>query len=202
MTLIDRLNSRLRKIPKWTLYLVGAAYPAFLLYSALTGGLGVDPVKALEHEMGERALQLLIFGLAITPLRQFAGVNLMKFRRVIGVLTFVYVLLHLLVWLILDVQILSQVWADILKRPYITIGMAGFVILLPLALTSNNWSVRKLGPRWRSLHKAVYVAAILGAVHNVMVAKGFQIEPLIYLGVTVVLLTLRLPNSRRRAQRA
>ena len=202
MTIVDHLNTTLRKLPAWVLYVVGAVYPAWLLYQGLTGGLGVDPVKVLEHEMGERALQLLILGLAVTPLRQFTGVNLMKFRRAIGVLTFFYVLLHLLVWLVLDVQILSQVWADILKRPYITIGMAGFVILLPLAITSNNWSVRKLGPKWRSLHKAVYGAALLGGVHYVMVAKGFQIEPLVYLGVTVVLLALRLPKRRGRIQRA
>ncbi|WP_164660928.1 protein-methionine-sulfoxide reductase heme-binding subunit MsrQ [Tropicibacter sp. Alg240-R139] len=199
---MDQINVTLRKFPAWVLYLAGAAYPMWLLYSGLTGGLGVDPVKVLEHEMGERALQLLILGLAVTPLRQFTGLNLMKFRRSIGVLTFVYVLLHLLVWLVLDVQILSQIWADILKRPYITIGMAGFIILLPLGLTSNNWSVRKLGPKWRSLHKMVYAAAILGAVHYVMVAKGFQIEPLIYLGVTIVLLVLRLPKRRMRVQRA
>ena len=202
MTFVDHLNMTLRKLPSWVLYVVGAVYPAWLLYQGLTGGLGVDPVKVLEHEMGERALQLLILGLAVTPLRQFTGVNLMKFRRAIGVLTFFYVLLHLLVWLVLDVQILSQVWADILKRPYITIGMAGFVILLPLAITSNNWSVRKLGPKWRSLHKAVYGAALLGGVHYVMVAKGFQIEPLGYLGVTIVLLALRLPKRRGRIQRA
>lgn len=202
MTFVDHLNATLRKLPAWILYVVGAVYPAWLLYQGLTGGLGVDPVKVLEHEMGERALQLLILGLAVTPLRQFTGVNLMKFRRAIGVLTFSYVLLHLLVWLVLDVQILSQVWADILKRPYITIGMAGFVILLPLAITSNNWSVRKLGPKWRSLHKAVYGAALLGGVHYVMVAKGFQIEPLVYLGVTIVLLALRLPKRRGRIQRA
>jgi methionine sulfoxide reductase heme-binding subunit len=200
--MIDQFNQVLRRCPVWVLYLVGAAYPAWLLYLGLTGGLGVDPVKALEHEMGERALQLLILGLAVTPLRQRIGVNLMKFRRAIGVITFFYVVLHLLVWLVLDVQILDQIWADILKRPYITIGMAGFLVLLPLALTSNNWSVRKLGRRWRVLHKAVYGAALLGGVHFVMLVKGFQIEPLIYLAVIVLLLALRLPARRSSPQRA
>lgn len=200
--MIDQLNNVLRRCPVWVLYLVGAAYPAWLLYLGVTGGLGVDPVKALEHEMGERALQLLVLGLAVTPLRQRLGVNLMKFRRAIGVITFFYVVLHLLVWLVLDVQILGQIWADILKRPYITIGMAGFLVLLPLAITSNNWSVRKLGRRWRVLHKAVYGAALLGGVHFVMLVKGFQIEPLIYLGVIVLLLILRLPVRRSSPQRA
>lgn len=200
--MIDQLNNVLRRCPVWVLYLVGAAYPAWLLYLGVTGGLGVDPVKALEHEMGERALQLLVLGLAVTPLRQRLGVNLMKFRRAIGVITFFYVLLHLLVWLVLDVQILGQIWADILKRPYITIGMAGFLVLLPLAITSNNWSVRKLGRRWRVLHKAVYGAALLGGVHFVMLVKGFQIEPLVYLAVIALLLALRLPIRRSSPQRA
>ena len=87
---------------------------------------GVDPVKALEHRYGELALQLLIAGLAITPLRRFAGVNLIKFRRALGLVAFFFLLAHLLVWAILDVQTLGRVWADIVKRPYITIGMVGF----------------------------------------------------------------------------
>lgn len=200
--MIDQINRGLRVCPTWALYLVGAIYPAWLLYNGLTGGLGVDPVKVLEHEMGERALQLLIVGLAVTPLRRFTGLNLIKFRRALGVLTFVYALLHLLVWLILDVQILSQVWADILKRPYITIGMGAFLVMVPLAITSNNWSVRKLGPRWRKLHKAVYAVALLGGVHYVMVAKGFQIEPLVYLAVIIALLFARLPFRRISLSRA
>ena len=92
----------------------------------------------------------------------------------------------------LDVQDPARIWADIVKRPYITVGMAAFVLLIPLAATSNNLSVRKLGPTWRKLHKLVYPAAILGAVHFVMLAKGFQIEPLIYLAIIMVLLALRL----------
>lgn len=193
---MDRLNSALRKLPAPALYVVGGLYPIWLFYAGLAGSLGVDPVKAMEHALGERALQLAVLGLAITPLRRLMGVNLMKFRRAIGVLTFSYVLCHLLVWLVLDVQILSQILADIAKRPYITIGMAGFVLMVPLAATSNNWSLRKLGVRWRRLHLLTYPAAVLGAVHFVLLAKGFQIKPLIYLGVIVFLLALRLPQFR------
>ncbi|WP_171177630.1 protein-methionine-sulfoxide reductase heme-binding subunit MsrQ [Ruegeria sp. HKCCD8929] len=195
---MSNVNSILRRVPVWLIYLIGALPAPWLFYLGMTGGLGVEPVKALEHELGELALQLLILGLAVTPLRRLAGLNLMKFRRAIGVLTFSYVALHLLVWLVLDVQILSQIWADILKRPYITIGMTGFALLLPLAVTSNNWSVRKLGPRWRSLHKLVYPAAVLGGLHYVMLAKGFQLEPLVYLAVILGLLALRLPLPRRK----
>ena len=197
--MIDTLNRTFRKLPTWPIYILGALYPAWLLWQGLTGGLGVDPVKVMEHALGERGLQLLILGLAITPLRRYAGLNLLKFRRAIGLLTFFYILLHLLVWLVLDVQILSQIWADILKRPYITIGMAGFVVMLPLAATSNNLSVRRLGRRWQKLHKATYAVAILGAVHYVMLAKGFQIEPLVYLCVVLLLLGLRLRPRRRVA---
>lgn len=190
---MQAVNQILRKIPVWAVYLVGSLPAPWLLYLGLTGGLGVEPIEALEHELGELALQLLIFGLAVTPLRQYLGLNLIKFRRAIGVLAFSYVALHLLVWLVLDVQIPSQIWADILKRPYITVGMAGFLLLLPLALTSNNRSVRRLGPGWRKLHKLVYPAVLLGGLHFVMLAKGFQIEPLIYLAVIIGLLALRLP---------
>ena len=142
-------------------------------------------------------------GLCITPLRRFAGVNLLRFRRAVGLIAFFYVLLHLLVWLVLDVQIPAQIWADIVKRPYITVGMAGFALLIPLALTSNNLSVRRLGGlRWRQLHRLTYAAVLLGALHFVMLAKGFQIEPLAYLIAVLGLLALRLPAletmSRRR----
>lgn len=197
--MVEMLNSILRKIPAWGLYLIGALYPLGLLYVGITGGLGADPVKALEHVLGERALQLLVLGLAVTPLRRFVGLNLMKFRRAIGVLTFSYVTLHLLVWLVLDVQILGQILADIAKRPYITIGMVGFVLLMPLALTSNNRSVKRLGRQWKRLHLLTYPASVLGGLHYVMLAKGFQLEPLIYFVVILTLLATRLPWLPKRA---
>jgi len=197
--MIDRVNSGLRRVPAWLLYIVLPLPAVWFLYLGLTGGLGAEPIKALEQELGEFALQLLIVGLAVTPLRRHVGINLIKFRRAIGLMAFLYVFLHLLTWLVLDVQILSQIWADILKRPYITVGMAGFALLVPLALTSNNLSVRKLGPRWRKLHKLTYGAVLLGGIHYVMLVKGFQLEPLIYLGVVLGLLALRIePKKLRR----
>ncbi|MEC8667747.1 MAG: protein-methionine-sulfoxide reductase heme-binding subunit MsrQ [Pseudomonadota bacterium] len=196
--LTQAINQGARRVPTWVLYIVGAVPPIWLFIAGLTGGLGVDPVKAMEHQMGEWALWLLIAGLCITPLRRFAGINLLRFRRAIGLLAFFYIVGHLLVWLVLDVQILSQIWRDILKRPYITIGMGAFVLLIPLAVTSNNLSIRRMGARWRQLHKLVYLAAVLGAVHFVMLVKGFQYEPLIYLGVVLALLALRLPILSRR----
>lgn len=200
------VNGVLRRIPAWSLYIIAVIPPVLMFLSALNGTLGVDPVKELEHEMGELGLQVLIVVLAITPLRRITGISLIKFRRALGLIGFFYIFLHLLVWLVLDVQILDQIVKDIIKRPYITIGMAGFVLMLPLAVTSNNWSIRKLGPKWRNLHKLTYPALILGGVHFVWLVKGWQLEPLIYLGVIVALLAVRVfwsvaPRAKsRRAQ--
>ena len=199
----DRINSTARRIPTWAVYILYLLPAPYFFYLALTGGLGPDPVKPLEHEYGEIALQLLIIGLCISPLRELFGINLIKFRRTFGVLAFTYVVLHLAVWAFLDVQTLDRVVADIIKRPYITIGMAAFVLLLPLAMTSNNWSVRKLGPRWRRLHLLTYPAVVLGGVHYIWLVKGFQLEPLIYMAVILGLLAFRLRRRvNRRAARA
>ncbi|WP_170342860.1 protein-methionine-sulfoxide reductase heme-binding subunit MsrQ [Ruegeria arenilitoris] len=204
---MHKLNQILRRVPVWAVYIAGLVPVPWLFYQGMIGGLGVEPIEALEHEYGELALQLLILGLAVTPLRRLTGLNLMKFRRAFGILTLSYVACHLLVWLVLDVQDPSQIWADIIKRPYITVGMAAFVLMLPLGITSNNASVRWLGAAWRRLHKLVYPAAILAGLHYVMLAKGFQIEPLIYLFVILALLLLRLPkpafnSASRRADSA
>jgi sulfoxide reductase heme-binding subunit YedZ len=198
---MDWVNGMVRKIATWLVYIVGLIPVPLFLYLAQTGGLGREPIKALEHELGELALKLLIVGLAITPLRKLVGLNLIKFRRAIGVLTFTYVALHLLVWLVLDVQVLSQIWADILKRPYITIGMLGFVMMIPLVITSNNWSVKRLGVGWRRLHQLTYLVAILGGIHFIMIAKGIQLEPLIYMAVILGLLAYRLPAIRKSFQK-
>jgi len=194
--MIDRLNTIARRVPTWVVYIVGLLPIPWLLFQAQTGGLGAEPIKALEKELGLLALQLLIAGLAITPARRYLRLNLIKFRRAVGLLAFIYVSLHLLVWLVLDVGILSQIWADILKRPYITIGMAGFACLVPLAATSNNFSIRKLGATWRKLHRLTYLAAILAGVHFIWLVKGFQIEPLLYMAAILALLLLRLPKRR------
>jgi sulfoxide reductase heme-binding subunit YedZ len=199
MALAQTINGALRRLPTWPVYALGALPPLWFLWLGLTGGLGVEPIKELEHRLGLLALQMLIATLAVTPLRRFTGVSLIRFRRALGLLTFYYICCHLLVWLLLDVGVLGLIWQDILKRPYITIGMAAFLLLCPLAATSNNWSVRRLGaPRWRRLHQLSYGAAILGASHFVMLSKGLQIELLAYLAAILVLLALRIELPRRR----
>ena len=195
--LVGRLNGLARRAPLWPAYAAAAALPAGLLWAGLTGGLGVEPVEAMEHQLGEWALQALIASLCVTPLRRLVGVNLLRFRRVLGRVAFAYAALHLLVWLVLDVQIPSQVWADIVKRPYVTVGLAGFLAMVPLIATSSDRAIRRLGaPAWRRLHKLAYAAAALGALHWVMLTKGWQWEPLLYLAAVTLLLALRIKPRR------
>ena len=198
-TIVEAINGRARKLPTWVVYMACLLPVPYLLYLGSTGGLGREPINALEHELGALALKLLIAGLCISPLRRFAGLNLIKFRRALGLLSFAYVVLHLLVWAVLDVQALDRIWADIVKRPYIAIGMLAFVLMIPLALTSNNKSVRTLGVLWRKLHFLTYPVAFLAALHFVWLSKGFQFEPIAYMASVLVLLLLRMPYQRKKA---
>ena len=200
MDLASKLNGVLRGIPAWTIYIVGAAYALWQFWLALNqiGPYLVEPINVLERAYGEVGLKLMVLGLLVTPLRKWTGVNLIKFRRAIGVTAFFFILAHFLVFAVLDVQSVSRVWTEIVKRPYVTVGMASFLMLIPLAVTSNNLSVRKLGAAtWRKLHKLTYPAAILGAVHYLWLVKGFQIEPIIYLVIILGLIATRYVSVRR-----
>lgn len=197
MGLRDGINGGLRAVPAWPIYLGSLGYAGWLLWLGISDRLGAEPVKALEHALGEAALYLLVAGLAITPLRRLVGINLLKFRRAIGLACFFFVVMHLLTWAVLDVQRLDRVWADIVKRPYITVGMAALLLMIPLAVTSNNWSMRRLGPVWRKLHLLVYPAAVLGAVHYLMLVKGIQLRPILFLILILGLLALRITAIQR-----
>jgi methionine sulfoxide reductase heme-binding subunit len=201
MTLTQKINGGLRKVPAWPLYILGLLPPVWLFYQAVIGALGVDPVKTMEHQMGEWGLQLLIVSLMITPIRKHVGLNLVKYRRAIGLLAFFYILGHLMVWLGLDIQFRwGEIWKDILKRPAITIGMVGFVVMVPLALTSWNGVIRRMGAAaWQRLHKLAYLAVLAGGIHYVMVVKTWQTEPLLYLTVILALLMLRAKLQRWRS---
>ena len=201
LTWPQRLTAGARRLPEWPVFVLGALPGPWFFWLGLSGQLGVEPIEALEHQYGRLALQFLLAGLVVSPLWRFSGVNLVKFRRPLGLLAFYYLCLHLLVWLLLDVQIPAQAWADILKRPFVTLGMAGFVLLVPLAVTSTRAAIRRMGPvAWRRLHRLVYLAAILGVVHFIMGRKGLQYEPLIYAGGLAVLLALRLVPSRAKGR--
>ena len=202
LTPSERVNAVLRPIPNWSIYLVGALPAIYIIVGVIlayqgtdifNGDLGIEPVKTIEHWFGELAIRFFIATLLISVLRDFFRLKLIKWRRPLGLLAFFYTVLHLLVWIGLDMQFAwGQMWADIFKRPYITIGMAGLILMLPLALTSNNRSIKRLGPvLWQRIHKLSYPAILLGAVHYVMVQKVWETEPLIYLAIVLGLLGLR-----------
>lgn len=197
---MDRLNHIARRVPVNAVYLAGVLPFLWIVWLTFTGGLGVDPVKAIELRLGELGLQFLVAGLFITPLR-WAGLNLLRFRRAIGVLAFFYVAMHLLTWVVLDMGLRwEEMAADLVKRWYIIIGMIGFAAMVPLAVTSNNRAIRRLGAAaWQRLHRLTYVAALAGAIHYVVLVKAWPVEPLIYLGVICLLLVARLWRNRQRS---
>lgn len=198
--LIQRINTGLRKIPTWVLYLILLIPGLLTLAAGLTDNLGPEPINELEEELGEFALKLLILGLAVSPLLHFTRINLVRFRRAIGVMAFAYVMAHFLVWFLLDLQSLSHIWTEIAKRPYVTVGMAGFIAMIPLALTSNDLSVRRLGRFWRVLHRLAYLVAIMAGLHFIMLSKGFDVEALAHMVVILAFLALRIGKWRRGLQ--
>lgn len=185
----------------WLLYAVGLLPAVWGFWLGATGGLPGNPVKEFEHLLGLWALRFLVATLAITPLRDLFGINWIRYRRALGLLAFWYVLMHFLTYMVLDQYLnFAAIIDDIVRRPFITIGMAAFVMLIPLALTSNNWSIRKLGPRWVKLHRLVYVIAAAGVLHFAMSVKVVGLEPWTYITLVALLLLYRLlrPILRNR----
>jgi sulfoxide reductase heme-binding subunit YedZ len=205
MALTDQLNGALRRVPNGAIYAVGALWAAWLFWQAASGASGPDPVRTLERSLGLLALQVLIATLLVTPLRRWAGVNLIRHRRALGLLVFFYVLLHFLTWAVLDMGLYwQQALSDIVKRPWITVGMVGLIALVPLAVTSNNYWVRRLGAaRWQRLHKLTYVVALAGVLHFLWLVKTWWFQPAVYAAVILALLALRVaPKRQARAVRA
>jgi methionine sulfoxide reductase heme-binding subunit len=197
------LTQRYRFVYK-PLVFIASLLPLALLVCGAAGwfglGLGADPVKKLEHECGKTALNLLLLTLAVSPVRELAGLpQLLRLRRMLGLFVFFYVVVHFTVYLVLDLELnFHMLGADIVKRPYITIGFTALLLLIPLALTSTNRMMRRLGRRWQSLHRLVYVIAILGVWHFYWQVKRDVREPLIYAGVLALLLAYRVLRARLR----
>ncbi len=164
-------------------------------------GLGANPLEFITHETGSWALYLLCITLAITPLRHLSGWNwLVRLRRMLGLYTFFYALLHFTAFLWFDHFFdLEEMWRDVLKRPFITVGFIAFVLLIPLALTSNDASIRRLGRRWKQLHRAIYLIAPLAVLHFwwMKAGKNDLAEPLLFAVIVAVLLVARLIYRRR-----
>lgn len=167
---------------------------AWLAVSALRGTLGANPVETLEHTTGQWTLRLLLATLAVTPLRRaFGWAWLAPYRRTLGLLAFGYCCVHLSIYALVD---LWGAWdtlvEDVLERPYITIGFTGFLLLVPLAVTSTRAWMRRLGRRWVVLHRLVYAAAVAGCLHFLWLVKADTLEPLVYIGILALLLGARL----------
>jgi len=189
---------------------VGALPAASLIVSALTGGLGANPVERVTHVTGDWALRFLLLSLSVTPVRRLLGWSwAAPLRRTLGLTAFGYACSHFLTYLVLehffDWQLIVE---DVLKRRYVTAGFAAFVCLVPLAVTSTRAMIRRLGRRWISLHRLVYLAAALGAIHFLWLVKSDLREPLVYAAILTLLLGLRLgfrlvgPRTRKPTPKA
>jgi sulfoxide reductase heme-binding subunit YedZ len=167
-----------------------ALVPAAALgYWLFTDNLGANPIEYITHTTGRTALVFLIITLTVTPLRRLSGRNeLIRLRRMLGLFAFFYACLHLCTWVVLDWFFdVSSMTADVVKRPFITMGMATFLLLLPLAVTSSAAMIRRLGKRWQQLHRLVYVAAITAVIHFWWIVKADFREPRLWaLAVSVL----------------
>lgn len=175
----------------------------WLVFALLSNRLGANPIEAVTDFTGEWALRMLMLSLAMTPLRMlFRKPWPIRYRRMIGLYAFFYVFTHLLTYVVLDQQLdVAAIFADVFERPYITAGTVAFLILLPLALTSTKGMMKRLGKRWLSLHKWVYVAAAAAVLHYIWLARGDRLEPFVYLGILLVLMAFRAKKwlARKKA---
>lgn len=194
---------RLLKFALWPLCLAPFALLALAAFNLFGLELGANPVEEILHALGKWGLKFLLITLAITPLRRITGQNwLISFRRLMGLFAFFYILMHFTVYFFLDQGMdLGAVAEDILKRPYITLGMTGLILLLPLVFTSTRGMMRRLGARWKKLHKLVYVIAILGVWHFYWQVKLDTLEPAVYALILAGLFAQRVWFSRRQDAR-
>ncbi|MFT3998236.1 MAG: protein-methionine-sulfoxide reductase heme-binding subunit MsrQ [Asticcacaulis sp.] len=173
----------------------------WLVWRFVHNDLGVNPVETLIRQLGVWGLRLLVAGLLITPVaRIFKKPRLIRWRRPVGLFAFAYVSLHLLSYVAVDQYFdWPRIWADIVKRPYITFGMIAFVLLIPLVLTSFNAAIRAVGAAaWRNLHRLVYIIVPLGALHYFLLVKADKTMPLIYAAIIGVLLGWRVWEWARK----
>jgi sulfoxide reductase heme-binding subunit YedZ len=196
------LANKWTKVPVFFFCLVPLG---MLVWRALAGNLGANPVEFIQHATGDWTLRFLIFTLSITPLRKLLKVpELIRFRRMLGLFAFFYACLHFLTYLGPDQSFdLAAIWKDVAKRPFITVGFAAFVLLIPLALTSTAGWIRRLGGRrWQMLHRAIYISAICGVIHYYWLVKSAVLRPLTYAAIVAVLLLWRLGDWLLRRGRA
>ncbi len=184
----------MKRVAKVAAFLAALVPLALLIRGTLTGNLGVNPAETIRLETGRWALKFLLLSLAITPARRLTGWNiLIQYRRMLGLFAFFYSTLHLVTYWAFDLAFdFAPIPGDILKRPFITIGFAAFLLMVPLALTSTKGWIRRLGKKWALLHRLVYVAAICAVIHFAWKVKVFTGDPVIYAAILTILLGFRL----------
>lgn len=184
--------------PKCWLFAVCLLPLARLFVLGSGGGLGANPIEFITHSTGTWTLVGLLVTLSVTPLRRLTGrADLIRYRRMLGLFAFFYAILHFMTYLWLDQFFdFASIAKDIVKRPFITVGFAAFVLLIPLAVTSTRVMMRRLGRRWQPLHRLVYLIALLGVIHYVWLVKKDLTQPLMFGAVLILLLAMRLPWSR------
>jgi methionine sulfoxide reductase heme-binding subunit len=183
---------------KWTkvaVFLLCLLPLAALVWRGFHNGLGANPVENIQLTTGDWTLRFLVFTLSITPFRKLLNLpDLIRFRRMLGLFSFSYLCIHFLTYLVLDQSLdPAAIWKDIAKRPFITLGFLGFLLLLPLAITSTGGWIRRLGgKRWQTLHRAIYFAAVCGVIHYYWKVKSDVRMPLFYGALVGILLLWRL----------
>jgi sulfoxide reductase heme-binding subunit YedZ len=195
-------------VSKWTkvaVFLICLIPFADLLWRFIRSDLGINPVETLQHGTGDWTIRFIVFTLCITPFRKlFKLPDLIRFRRMLGLFAFFYVCLHFLTYLGPDQSFdLSGMWKDVAKRPFITVGFAAFVSLIPLAITSTAGWIRRIGgKRWQMLHRLIYFAAVCGVVHYYWLVKSDVRKPLFYGALVGILILWRLGDwlFKRRSQ--
>jgi sulfoxide reductase heme-binding subunit YedZ len=172
---------------------------AWLLWAAFSDNLGANPVEKLTHETGQWTLRLLLLTLCLSPLRQWSGIAAwLRFRRLVGLYSFFYACCHFAIWFVADHALdLDAMLEDVIKRPYITLGFSAFLLLWPLALTSNRLMLQRLGRRWKTLHRLVYAILLLGVLHFLWLVKADYLEPSIYAIIALILLAHRVDPLKR-----
>lgn len=188
---------------KTVLWISALAPAAWIVAGAFLGWLGVNPIEKVTHVTGMTTLILLLVTLAVTPIRRLTGWNpVIQLRRPLGLFSFFYACVHFSVWMVLDLGFQFEwIWEDIVERPYITVGFTAFLILIPLAVTSTKGWIRRLGRRWSTLHRGVYVAAALGIVHFYWVVKADTRLPLLLGAIFLGLMAMRVPGWVRKRRR-
>jgi len=191
------------RLLKPAVFVAALAPAAYLAYATYAGRLGANPAETLQLQTGIWALRFLLATLAVTPIRRISGWNrVIQYRRMLGLFAFFYAVLHLMTYVVFDHYFdLSGVWDDVAKRPFITAGMAAFVLMLPLAITSTRGWIRRLGRRWQLLHRLVYVSAAAACLHFIWKVKVAIGEPVYYAAILASLLAFRLMWRLRSATR-